>query len=103
LARRVSHPGFLLKKKEKRKKKRKINGPFYFGYAVAAVFLIILLFFPRFSLARARGGCAQASPRDPENFPFVVLGNKIDLDSRAVSQKRAMTWCQSKNGIPYVP
>lgn len=22
----------------------------------------------------------QASPRDPDNFPFVVLGNKIDLD-----------------------
>lgn len=27
----------------------------------------------------------QASPRDPENFPFVVLGNKIDLENRAVS------------------
>jgi Ras-related protein Rab-7A len=27
----------------------------------------------------------QASPRDPENFPFVVLGNKVDLDNRAVS------------------
>ncbi|OWK02445.1 RAB7A [Cervus elaphus hippelaphus] len=24
----------------------------------------------------------QASPRDPENFPFVVLGNKIDLENR---------------------
>ena len=22
----------------------------------------------------------QASPSDPENFPFVVLGNKIDLE-----------------------
>jgi Ras-related protein Rab-7A len=22
----------------------------------------------------------QASPRDPDNFPFVVLGNKIDLE-----------------------
>lgn len=29
----------------------------------------------------------QASPRDPENFPFVVLGNKIDLENRAVSMK----------------
>jgi len=28
----------------------------------------------------------QASPRDPENFPFVVLGNKIDLENRQVSQ-----------------
>ena len=27
----------------------------------------------------------QASPRDPENFPFVVLGNKIDLENRVVS------------------
>ena len=26
----------------------------------------------------------QASPRDPENFPFVVLGNKIDLENRQV-------------------
>jgi hypothetical protein len=24
------------------------------------------------------------SPRDPEHFPFVVLGNKIDLDGRQV-------------------
>jgi len=45
----------------------------------------------------------QASPRDSENFPFVVLGNKIDLEEskRMVSQKRAMTWCQSKGNIPY--
>ncbi|XP_036147765.1 ras-related protein Rab-7a isoform X1 [Monomorium pharaonis] len=43
----------------------------------------------------------QASPRDPDNFPFVVLGNKVDLESRAVSSKRAQQWCQSKNNIPY--
>ncbi|KAM7295513.1 hypothetical protein ISCGN_025013 [Ixodes scapularis] len=43
----------------------------------------------------------QASPRDPENFPFVVIGNKVDLDNRGVSTKRAQGWCQSKNGIPY--
>lgn len=45
----------------------------------------------------------QASPHDPENFPFVVLGNKIDVEEskRMVSQKRAMTWCQSKGNIPY--
>lgn len=29
----------------------------------------------------------QASPRDPENFPFVVLGNKIDLENRQVGGK----------------
>ena len=36
----------------------------------------------------------QSNPKDPDNFPFVVLGNKIDLDSRVVSQKRAAAWCQ---------
>mmetsp|Transcript_40428 Transcript_40428/g.39996 ORF Transcript_40428/g.39996 Transcript_40428/m.39996 type:complete len:207 (-) Transcript_40428:45-665(-) len=45
----------------------------------------------------------QASPRDPDNFPFVVLGNKVDLEEskRMVFQKRALTWCQSKGSIPY--
>lgn len=30
----------------------------------------------------------QASPRDPDNFPFVVLGNKIDVEEskRVVSR-----------------
>jgi len=43
----------------------------------------------------------QAGPRDPDNFPFVVLGNKIDLEGqRVISQQRALAWCQSK-GIPY--
>lgn len=45
----------------------------------------------------------QASPQDPVNFPFVVLGNKIDMEDskRAVSQKKATSWCQSKGNIPY--
>ena len=45
----------------------------------------------------------QASPMDPETFPFVVLGNKVDVDEskRMVSSKRASAWCQSKGGIPY--
>jgi len=45
----------------------------------------------------------QASPHDPDNFPFVVLGNKIDVEEnkRQVTQKRAMSWCQSKGNIPY--
>jgi len=45
----------------------------------------------------------QASPRDPEHFPFVVLGNKVDVEDtkRMVFQKRALTWCQSKGNIPY--
>jgi len=44
----------------------------------------------------------QAGPRDPENFPFIVLGNKIDLEnSRVVSQKKALAWCAAKGNIPY--
>jgi len=45
----------------------------------------------------------QASPRDPDNFPFVVLGNKVDMEEskRMVFQTRAVTWCQSKGNIPY--
>ena len=44
----------------------------------------------------------QASPRDPDNFPFVVLGNKVDVDEskRMVSQKRAMAFSQAKGNIP---
>lgn len=38
----------------------------------------------------------QASPRDPENFPFVVLGNKIDLENRQVS---VQTKCSSNARI----
>lgn len=43
----------------------------------------------------------QASPRDSESFPFVVLGNKVDLENRAVTNKRASAWCQAKGNIPY--
>lgn len=44
----------------------------------------------------------QASPRNPELFPFVLLGNKIDVEEsrRIVSQKRAQAWCQSKGNVP---
>ncbi|XP_068758539.1 ras-related protein Rab-7a-like [Montipora capricornis] len=43
----------------------------------------------------------EASLLVPENFPFVVLGNKIDLENRVVSAERAQAWCHSKNDIPY--
>ncbi|EGD78334.1 Rab7 GTPase [Salpingoeca rosetta] len=44
----------------------------------------------------------QASPRDPEHFPFVVLGNKVDLkDNRAITENRAKSWCDEKGNIPY--
>jgi Ras-related protein Rab-7A len=33
----------------------------------------------------------------------VVIGNKIDMEEnkRMITSKRAMTFCQSKGGIPY--
>ncbi|CAF1944490.1 hypothetical protein HID58_073848 [Brassica napus] len=39
----------------------------------------------------------QASPSDPENFPFVVIGG----NSRIVSEKKARAWCALKGNIPY--
>ena len=32
----------------------------------------------------------QASPRDPDNFPFVVLGNKIDVEESKRVVRRTM-------------
>ncbi|XP_008408739.1 ras-related protein Rab-7a [Poecilia reticulata] len=36
----------------------------------------------------------QGEPQDPENFPFIVLGNKTDLSNREVSHRKAMQWCE---------
>ncbi|PRT55042.1 putative Ras-related protein Rab7 [Wickerhamiella sorbophila] len=45
----------------------------------------------------------QANPTDLENFPFVVIGNKIDVDEtrRAVSTQKAQRWCAQKGNLPY--
>ncbi|XP_022858433.1 ras-related protein Rab7-like [Olea europaea var. sylvestris] len=46
----------------------------------------------------------QANPPDLKKFPFILLGNKIDIDggnSRVVSEKKAKEWCASKGNIPY--
>ncbi|KAI0980282.1 hypothetical protein GJ496_011826 [Pomphorhynchus laevis] len=45
----------------------------------------------------------QASPTNPDNFPFIVLGNKSDVDdeNRLVSSRKANNWCQDNN-IVYV-
>lgn len=40
----------------------------------------------------------QASPTNPNDFPFVVLGNKIDLkESRVVTMKEAKQYCIQRN------
>lgn len=46
----------------------------------------------------------QANPSNPSTFPFILLGNKVDVDggnSRVVSEKKAKEWCASKGNIPY--
>lgn len=44
----------------------------------------------------------QGSPKDPENFPFIVLGNKLDKASeRKVEGVKAQKWCKSHNSIEF--
>eukprot|EP00941_MAST-03F_sp_MAST-3F-sp1_P004429 g4429.t1 len=40
----------------------------------------------------------QAMPPDPDNFPFIVLGNKVDKPEpeRRVSKRKALNWCREK-------
>ncbi|XP_026857630.2 ras-related protein rab7 [Electrophorus electricus] len=38
---------------------------------------------------------AQSCPTEPASFPFIVLGNKTDLDVREVSMNRARLWCEA--------
>ena len=45
----------------------------------------------------------HANPTNPSTFPFVVLGNKLDLAQtrRQVSTQKAKAWCTAKSDIPY--
>eukprot|EP01006_Ploeotia_vitrea_P004994 TRINITY_DN116003_c0_g1_i1.p1 TRINITY_DN116003_c0_g1~~TRINITY_DN116003_c0_g1_i1.p1 ORF type:complete len:211 (-),score=4.75 TRINITY_DN116003_c0_g1_i1:278-910(-) len=45
----------------------------------------------------------QAQPADVDNFPIVVIGNKVDCQpsERVVSTKRAQDWCAKNRGLPY--
>lgn len=45
----------------------------------------------------------QANPKNPDDFPFVVVGNKVDesRDKRVVSDTRATKWCETHCNIPY--
>jgi len=43
----------------------------------------------------------QANPKNPESFPFVVLGNKVDKENeRRVPATKAQAWTRSKGEIP---
>ena len=45
----------------------------------------------------------HADIADAADFPFVVLGNKVDVDVKrqAVQQAAVKLWCESKGGIPH--
>ena len=46
----------------------------------------------------------QAGPQDRSTFPFVVLGNKVDVEggqARQVGEKKARAWCAAKGDIPH--
>ncbi|XP_071725282.1 ras-related protein Rab7-like [Rutidosis leptorrhynchoides] len=46
----------------------------------------------------------QADPTNVEGFPFILVGNKIDVDggnSRVVTERQAREWCASKGNLPY--
>lgn len=45
----------------------------------------------------------HADIADAADFPFVVLGNKSDVDPKrqVVQQSAVKLWCESKGGIPH--
>lgn len=43
-----------------------------------------------------------ADVKDPEHFPFVVLGNKVDKEDRQVTTEEAKAWCMENGNYPYL-
>lgn len=43
----------------------------------------------------------QADPFDPDHFPFLLIGNKVDVEERAVSRPVAERWAKANNNMPY--
>lgn len=51
---------------------------------------------------------SRGLPRDPKNFPFVLLGNKIDSETdifgdttRVVGREQIEKWCKLNGNMPY--
>ncbi|KAG8519783.1 Ras-related protein Rab-9A [Galemys pyrenaicus] len=42
-----------------------------------------------------------ADVKEPESFPFVILGNKVDINERQVSTEEAQAWCRDNGDYPY--
>lgn len=45
----------------------------------------------------------QGEPKDPSDFPFIVLGNKTDLSDREVSQSPllSVSLSEASSGLPH--
>jgi len=44
----------------------------------------------------------QGNPKNPEEFPFVLLGNKVDKENdRKVPTTKAQQWCKNHGNIQY--
>ena len=39
--------------------------------------------------------------REPDRFPFVLLGNKVDRGERVVTAQQAKEWCAANGNMPY--
>jgi len=46
----------------------------------------------------------QTSQKLPDKFPFLLLGNKIDLgeDTRVVPRSKAENWCKNNGNAHYI-
>ncbi len=42
-----------------------------------------------------------ADVKEPDNFPFIVIGNKVDVADRKVSPEEASRWCANNGSMPY--
>merc|ERR1712072_280319 len=44
----------------------------------------------------------QGTPKDPDNFPFIVIGNKIDKEQdRKIDQLKAKQWAKNHGDLEY--
>ena len=55
------------------------------------------------NLTRWREGFIEhAAPTDPNTFPFVLIGNKLDRENeRKVKSADAKQWCKENGDMPY--
>ena len=55
------------------------------------------------NLTKWKDGFLQnAGPTDPQTYPFVVIGNKLDKESnRQVQNATVKQWCRENGDIPY--